>query len=424
MKRVVVTGIGAVTPLGNTFYESWAALKQGMSGIGQITRFHTSESRWKIAGEIKGFSAGTYLSRKEALRLDLFVHYAVAASLMAVQDAGLLSSTTSAFRQRLYLDKGGVIIGSSRGGITTLENAISTLYLKSHGSGERSSSTKRLVSAYLMPATTISMASTFVAQKLGIRGYCSGISSACASGTCAIGEGFRLIKSGYKGPVICGGTEAPLCRICIEGYGVSGALSCVNDTTASRPFDLKRDGFVLSEGACILVLEEEALAMKRGAKIYGEIIGFGSTTDAFDQTIPKAEGEAEAIRNAMKVSRIKPEEIDFISAHGTSTPRGDKTETKAIKMFFKKHAYCIPITSIKSMTGHMLAASGSLEAACTLLSMKEGVITPTINLTERDPECDLDYVTAQRKAEIRSALSLSFGFGGLNAVLVFKKFNA
>ncbi|PIY86491.1 MAG: beta-ketoacyl-[acyl-carrier-protein] synthase II, partial [Nitrospirae bacterium CG_4_10_14_0_8_um_filter_41_23] len=263
-------------------------------------------------------------------------------------------------------------------------------------------------------------ASSYVAQKLSIKGYCLGISNACASGTNAVGEAYRLIRSGYRGPVLCGGAEAPVCRICIEGYGSSGVLSKVNDSSASRPFDRTRDGFVLSEGACIFVLEGYESALKRGARIYGEILGYGNTTDAFHQTIPSPEGEAKAIKTAIDEAGLNPEDIDFINAHGTSTPLGDKTETVAVKMSFGNRAYHIPVTSIKSLTGHMLAASGALETAFTLMTMNEGIIPPTINLKERDPECDLDYVTETRRAEIKFAISNSFGFGGVNAVLVFR----
>ena len=272
-----------------------------------------------------------------------------------------------------------------------------------------------------MPATTISMAPSYIAQKLGIKGCCLGVSNACASGANAIGEAYRLIISGYKYPVLCGGAEAPLCGICFQGYGASGALSKINDSTASRPFDRTRDGFVLSEGACIMVLEEYTTARKRGAKVYGEITGYGNTCDSFHQTIPSAEGEARAISAAIEDAGLAAGDIDFINAHGTSTILGDKTETEAIKITFGKKACEIPVFSLKSMTGHMLAASGALEAAITMISMCEGTIPPTINLTERDPKCDLDIVTELRKADIEYAISNSFGFGGVNAVLVMKK---
>jgi 3-oxoacyl-[acyl-carrier-protein] synthase II len=415
MKRVVVTGIGAVSPLGNSFYDSWEAAKAGLSGIGPITKFDASEMRWKVAGELKGFDEGRYLSLKEINRLDPFVHYAVAAAIMAAEDAGLISSHSSLFTRHSSLDLGGVIIGSSRGGISTIERELQKIY-SSNITHQPSH-----ISAYVMPSTTISMASSTVAQKLGIKGYCLGISNACASGTNAIGEAYRLISSGYQGPVLCGGTEAPVCRVCVEGYGASGALSRVNDSTASRPFDRTRDGFVIAEGACILVLEDYEYALKRGAKVYGEIIGYGNTTDAFHQTIPVPEGEARAIEIALIEKGLDPQDVDYINAHGTSTPLGDKTERKAIKIVFDKKAKEIPVSAVKSMTGHMLAASGALEAAFTLMSMKEGIIPPTINLKESDPECDLDYVTELRRVNIDVAISHSFGFGGVNAVLVFRK---
>lgn len=418
MNRVVVTGIGAVSPLGSSFYKSWTAVKAGVSGIAPITRFDVSNSKWKVAGEIKGFNAGKYLFQKEINRLDPFVHYAVAAAAMAAEDAKLISFDSSLITRHSLLDSGGIIIGSSRGGISTIEKELQRKYLSDTGS--RTSRT----SAYLMPSTTISMASSYVAQKLGIKGYCLSISNACASGTSAIGEAYRLIKSGYQYPVICGGTEAPICKICVEGYGASGALSKVNDYSASRPFDRTRDGFVLSEGACILVLERYESARERGAKIYGEIIGYGNTIDAFHQTIPEREGEARAIKMAINEAGLRPEDIDFINAHAPSTLIGDKTETEAIKRLFGRNAYHIPITSIKSMTGHMLAASGPIEAAFTFICMSEGSIPPTINLKERDTECDLDYVIQLRRAEIEFAVSNSFGFGGVNAVLVLKRLNA
>ncbi|MBE0427031.1 MAG: hypothetical protein IBX72_10365 [Nitrospirae bacterium] len=434
MSRVVVTGIGSVSPCGNSLYESWNSARSGLSGITTIKRFDSSHLKWQMGGELKGFEAGKYLSQKEIIRLDPFVHYAVAAAIMAMEDAGLIryssvighqsmvkknSVNLSTYECQLqtadYLTSGGVIIGSSRGGISTIEKELQKLYLA------RLTHHASRLSAYLMPSTTISMASSYVAQKLGIKGYCLGISNACASGSNAIGEGYRLIKSGFRFPVLCGGSEAPLCMVCLEGYGVAGALSKVKDSSASRPFDRKRDGFILSEGACIFVLEEYKLAVNRGARIYGEIIGYGNTTDSFHQTIPSSEGEARAIKNALDEAGLEPGDIDFINAHGTSTPLGDKTETEAIKLCLGKQAYNIPISSVKSITGHMLAASGALEAAFTFLSMNEGYIIPTINLKERDPECDLDYVTEIRKADTEFAISNSFGFGGLNAVLVLKR---
>ena len=425
MKRVVVTGIGAVSSLGNSFRESWTAVQKGLSGIAPLTRFNVPPMKWKMSGELKGFDAGLYLSQKEMPHLDPFVHYAVAASLMAAEDAQLVQKS---------LASGGVIIGSSRGGITTIEQAI----IKQENSGCRiqdagfriktvETPNSQLLthnfrlSPYLMPSTSVNAAASYAAQKIGIKGYCLGISNACSSGANAIGEAYRLIKSGYADMVFAGGTEAPICRLCIEGYGASGALSKINDASASRPFDKTRNGFVLAEGACVLVLEDYETALKRGARIYGEIIGYGNTTDAFHQTRPSAEGEARAIRLAMEEGGLSPEDVDYINAHGTSTPLGDKAETEAIKLALGKRAYEIPISSVKSMTGHMLAASGSFEAAVTLMSIYEGIIPPTINLKTKDPECDLNYVTETRKTEIKTAISNSFGFGGVNAVLAFRR---
>ena len=374
-----------------------------------------------MSGELKGFDAGLYLSQKEMTHLDPFVKYAVAASFMAAEDAGLIQSAEAQKRrsaevrkkeasrlpdfQTSELSSAGVIVGSSRGGITTIERELEKIY------ASRVTHHASRLSPYLMPSTSVNAAASYVAQKFGIKGYCLGISNACSSGANAIGEAYRLIKSGYADMVFAGGSEAPLCRLCVEGYGVSGALSKINNASASRPFDKTRDGFVLAEGACVLVIEHYESALKRKAEIYGEILGYGNTTDAFHQTRPSAEGEARAISLAMEEGGLLPEDVDYINAHGTSTPLGDKAETEAIKLAFGKRAYEIPISSVKSMTGHMLAASGAFETAVTLMSIYEGVIPSTINLNTKDPECDLNYVTETRKAEIKTAISNSFGFG-------------
>jgi 3-oxoacyl-[acyl-carrier-protein] synthase II len=412
MKRVVVTGIGAVSPLGNTFIEAWTAAKSGLSGLGPITKFDASTKRWKVAGELKKFNPGLYLSPKEIRRLDPFVHYAVAAGIMAAEDAGLLNKT----EESDPLNNAAVFLGSSRGGIGTLEQAIIMKDEKPRSLVQR----KRSVSPYLMPATTISMASSYVAQKLGCHGACLGISNACASGTNAIGEAFRRVKFGLENLVFCGGAEAPVCSLCVEGYGSTGALSAINDATASRPFDRTRDGFVLSEGACVLVLEEYGQARRRGTRIYGEIIGYGNTSDAFHQTVPSPDGEARAIQNALTEAGLQPEDLGYINAHGTATIIGDRVETQALKVALGRAVFSIPVTSLKSMTGHMLAASGAFEAAASLVGMHESVIPPTMNLREKDAECDLDYVTELRETMIEYAVSNSFGFGGVNAVLVFR----
>jgi 3-oxoacyl-[acyl-carrier-protein] synthase II len=424
MKRVVVTGIGSVSPLGNYFRVSWDAIKAGRSGIAQIRRFDASLLPWKLDSELKDFDAGDYLSQKEKRTLDPFVHYAVAAAGMAVEDAGiaLLSPPAEGGLRggnHPLLNSAGVIIGSSRGGISTIEKA-----LISQHSLSRSNTRRYRLSPYLMPSTTIGMAASLVAQKLEIKGHCLGISNACSSGTNAIGEAFRLIKSGYAHLVLAGGSEAPLCRLCVEGYGIAGALSKQKrdsgvGPSTPRPFDKARDGFVLAEGACILVLEDYESALERGAPLYGEIIGYGNTTDAFHITQPSPEGEAKTMSMAIKEAGLSPDEVDYINTHGTGTQIGDVAEAQAIRMIFGNKM--IPATAIKSVTGHILAASGAFEIASTLMSIKEGIIPPTINLDEKDPECDINVITERTPADIRVAISNSFGFGGVNAVIVLRK---
>jgi 3-oxoacyl-[acyl-carrier-protein] synthase II len=414
MERVVITGIGAVTPLGNSFPDSWAAVKAGLLGIRTVTRVSASRMKWKAAGELRNFNAGDYLSDKEQRRLDPFVHYAVASAIMCAEDAGLVRPHTRPPYSD-YLTAGGIIIGSSRGGISTFENAYMNMKnaaLNAH---------PHRLSPYLMPATTISMAASHIAQRLSIRGHCLSLSNACASGSNAIGEAYRLLKTGFKGPLIAGGTDAPLCMVCIEGYGRAGALSKTDPLSASRPFDRHRDGFVLSEGACTMVLENLDSALKRRAKIYGEVIGYGNTVDAFHQTKPDLDGEIYALRSAMTDGGIKPLEIDYINAHGTSTPIGDRIESEAILAAFGEKASHIPVSGIKSMTGHMLAASGAFEAACTVMSLQEGLIPPTINIREKDSRCGINLVTEKICLPITTALSSSFGFGGVNAVLIFRR---
>jgi len=426
MKRVVVTGIGSVNPLGNYFRISWDAIKAGSSGIAEIKRFDASLLPWRVNGEIKDFNAGGYLSQKETRTLDPFVHYALASALMAAEDAGipplnpLLAKRGLRGGNHSLFNSAGVIIGSSRGGISTIEREL----LKSHGS--RVTGHRSRFSPYLMPSTTISMAASLVAQKLGIKGHCLGISNACSSGTNAVGEAFRLIKSGYAHLVLAGGSEAPLCRLCMEGYGIAGALSKQKRHSAAgpstpRPFDKARDGFVLAEGACVLVLEDYESALERGAALYGEIIGYGNTTDAFHITQPSPEGEATAMIMAIKEAGLSPNEVDYINTHGTGTQKGDIAEAQALRMVLGKKASMIPATAIKSMTGHMLAASGAFEIASTLMSIREGIIPPTINLDEKDSECDINIITEKTPADIRVAISNSFGFGGVNAVIVLGK---
>lgn len=409
LRRVVITGIGAVTPLAGNFFDSWRLLKGGISGIDKITKFSVSSLQWKMAGEIRDFKPELFLSKKEVLRLDLFVRYAVAAAMMAAdEDAGLMSQGSEKNKQT------GVIIGSSRGGITTIEKELSKL-----------PTPNSKLSSYLMPSTTISMAASYIAQKLGIKGHCLGISNACASGTNAIGEAFRLIRHGYANIVFAGGTEAPICRLCVEGYGMSGALSKINNPSASRPFDKSRDGFVIAEGACVLVLEEYESALKRKAEIYAEIIGYSNTTDAFHITQPELQGEIRTMYNALDDAGVSPEDVDYVNAHGTSTPIGDKIEAEAIKMVFKNRSSQIPVSSIKSVTGHMLAASGAFETACTIMSINEGIIPPTMNIIEQDTGCDINIIKEKplMRSDIKVAITNSFGFGGVNSTLVLKRFS-
>jgi len=415
MKRVVITGIGALTPAGIGFHESWEGVMSGSSGLGPITKFDASDLRWKIAGEIRGFDISGYLGTKEARRFDPFVHYAVAASIMAAGDAGLSVQG----RLSSYLESGGVIIGSSRGGISTIEAAVTgnMLMRKNNDAGKRR---RRGLSAYLMPSTTISMAASYTAQKMGIKGNCLGISNACASGANAIGEAFRLLRSGYAGPVLAGGAEAPVCLLCVEGYGVAGALSDIADPSACRPFCRSRKGFVIAEGAAVMVLEELDNALRRGSRIYCEIAGYGNTTDAYDQTRPSSEGEVRAVAGALKDANITAADIDYINAHGTATRLGDSAEAKTITGVFGKRASSLPVSALKSATGHMLAASAAFEAACTAMTIKTGMIPPTINLEDKD--CDLNVITSPLQTEVRNAVSQSFGFGGVNAVLVIKKY--
>ncbi len=413
MKRVVVTGIGAVTPLGNDFLNSWSAVKNGRSGIAEITRFDTKNIPWKMAGEIKSFDPSLYLTKKEIRTTDLFVQYAVAAAIMAAGDAGITPYIYN-FNENNLTTHFAVIIGSSRGGIITIEKELRRLY-----ENETKGSHLKL-SPYLMPSSTIGIAASLVAQKLNIKGPCFGISCACSSGTVAIGEAYRMIKDGYVKFAITGGSEAPICKLCIAGYGSSGALSSIMGQSASRPFAKGRNGFVIAEGATILILEEYEHAINRGVEIYGEIIGYSNTTDAYHITKPALDGEVRTIMLALKEAGIPPEYIDYVCAHATSTPIGDATEANAIKIVFK-NKLDIPVSSIKSMTGHMLAGSGAFESACTLMSLKEGLIPLSLNAYDKDPECEINLNRENKAASLKYALSNSFGFGGMNAALIMKK---
>lgn len=421
----MITGIGVVTPLGNDAESTWNNLLNGVSGISHITRFDPDELPCQITGELKNLQAEDFIPPKDTLRLDRFIHYATASAIMAVEDAGLADGA-KVQRHGLVevpklpdhwltdLNSVGVFIGSSRGGIISIERAISEYLLK----GKR-------FSPYLMSATTISMASSYIATRLGIKGKTIGISTACASGTNAIGEALRFIRDGGADIAIAGGTEAPICRLAIGGYASAGVLSKRNHEPqkASRPFDRDRDGFVISEGAGVIVLEELTHALRRKARIYAELIGYGSSSDAFHQTRPDVNGEVMAIRRAIEDARVSLDEIDYINAHATSTPYGDSVEAEAIRRVFGKRVNDIPVSACKSMLGHMLGASGAVEIAITAMAIHREMIPPTINLDNPDPYCELNHVRTTMNRRINVAIKNSFGFGGVNAVMVLRRFN-
>ncbi len=408
-RRVVVTGIGAVTPLGNNTETTWNNIKAGVSGIGPLTRLNAEEYPAKVAAEVKDFSPEEYMDKKDARKMDRFTHYAVASSLMAVKDANLQITDENAHRI-------GVWIGSGIGGMETFENQYETFLKRGY----------RRVSPFFVPMMIPDMATGQVSIYLGAKGFNSCTVTACATGTNSIGDAFKVIQRGDADAMITGGAEAPITKMSVAGFCANTALSTNPDPkTASRPFDQNRDGFVIGEGAGIVVLEELEHALARGAKIYAEIVGYGATGDAYHITAPApgGEGGARAMKMAIEDGGLQPEDIDYINAHGTSTDYNDKFETLAIKEVFGEHAYNLAVSSTKSMTGHLLGAAGGIEAIFTVLAMKEGVLPPTINLETPDPECDLDYVpNKSRERGIKAAMSNSLGFGGHNATIVFKKY--
>lgn len=408
-RRVVITGIGAVTPLGNSVEETWANVKAGKSGVGPLTRIDAEKFPAKVAAEVKDFDIEQYIERKEARKMDRFTHYALASAMMAVKDANL--EITEANANRI-----GVWIGSGIGGMETYENQFVTFQ-------ERGA---RRVSPFFVPMMIPDMASGQVSIYLGAKGINSCTVTACASGTNSIGDAFKVIQRGDADAMITGGAEAPIVNMAVAGFCSSTALSLNQDpATASRPFDANRDGFVIGEGAGVLVIEEYEFAKARGAKIYAEIVGYGSTGDAYHITAPapNGEGAARAIQQALNDGGVDPSLVGYINAHGTSTPYNDLYETQAVKSVFGEHAYKLAMSSTKSMTGHLLGAAGGVEAIFTALALKESILPPTTNLTNPDPECDLDYVPGvAREASIEYAMSNSLGFGGHNASLLMKKF--
>ena len=407
-RRIVVTGLGLVTPLGTGVEKAWKALCAGESGISRITKFDPSAYDAQIAGEVKDFDPASFIEKKEIKKMDTFIHYAVGASQLAVDDAGLKVAPEEA-------TKVGVYIGSGIGGLGAIEHYHKVLQEKGPGR----------VSPFFIPMTIINLASGQVAIRLGAKGPNSCAVTACATGNHCIGDAFRLIQRGDADVMVAGGAEAAITTLGVAGFASAKALSFRNHepTKASRPFDKDRDGFVLGEGAGIIVLEELDHARRRGARIYAELIGYGMNSDAYHITAPSEEGEGavRCMELAIKDAGIAKDQIGYINAHGTST-MADVIETKAIKQVFGPGAYNIPVSSTKSMTGHLLGAAGGIEAVFSILALYQGMLPPTINLDYPDPECDLDYIPHKaRPVAIKMALSNSFGFGGVNACLIFKK---
>ncbi len=407
--RVVITGVGAVSPLGLNVPSMWEALVNGRSGVDYITLFDPELFETKIAAEVKGFNAADYLDHKKARHMDRYGHFAVVASLEAVEQARLSFDNAEEI---------GVIIGSGIGGLGTLSAQFGVL-------AERG---PRKVSPFLIPMMITDAASGQVSILLGAKGVNFCATSACSSGADAIGEACEVIKRGDAQVMLAGGAEAAITPIGIAGFNAAGALSTQNDEPqkASRPFDAQRDGFVMGEGGAVLVLESLPHALGRGANILAEVLSYGATSDAYHITQPAAGGEggAKAMQIALRKAGIRHDEIDYINAHGTSTPLNDKSETMAIKTVFGQHAYRMPISSTKSMMGHLIGAAGAIEAIICVLTIQRGVIPPTINLTNPDPDCDLDYVPhVSRQRKVRTALSNSFGFGGHNSVLVLREYS-
>jgi len=410
-RRVVVTGLGILSPVGNTVAEAWRNIVSGKSGIGPIEYFDVSNFPTRFGGVVKNFDVTDYIPAKEARKMDPFIHYGIAAACQAFEDAGL--EVTDANAEWI-----GVAIGAGIGGITGIENGHSA-YLQGG---------PRRISPFFVPANIINMISGNFAVMKGIRGPNFAVVSACATANHNIGEAARIIRTGDAEVMIAGGAEFPISPTGLGGFAAARALSRRNDDPqgASRPWDKDRDGFVLSEGAGVLVLESLEHALARDARIYAELIGYAATADAYHMTQPPPAGEGAALcmRRALRAARIDPEQVGYINAHGTSTPAGDLAETRAIKSAFGEAAYRIPVSSTKSMTGHLLGAAGGIEAIFTILALRDRILPPTINLDEPGEGCDLDYVPhTAREARIDIAISNSFGFGGTNSTLVFKRFS-
>ena len=409
-RRVVVTGVGLVSPLGIGTQANWEALCAGRSGIGPITRFDASDFPCRIAGEVKGFDPLQFVDKKDVKKMDVFIQYAIAASQFAVDDAGLRVTPEIAPRV-------GVFIASGIGGFSTIEREHRSLL----------EGGPRKISPFFIPAAIINLAAGQVSIRFGAKGPNSATCTACSASAHAIGDAFEIIRRGAADVMIAGGSEAAITPMGVGGFAAMRALSRRNDEPerASRPFDRDRDGFVMGEGAGVLVLEELEFARRRGAPIYAELAGYGMSADAYHITAPSEDGDGavRVMQAAICEARIQPTEVDYINAHGTSTPHNDKLETLAIKKCFGEHAYRLAVSSTKSMTGHLRGAAGGFEAGITVLAVRHQVLPPTINLDTPDPECDLDYVPhVARPATVRCALSNSFGFGGTNGALLFRRF--
>jgi len=402
-----VTGVGLVSPVGNTVAETWQNIVAGKNGIGRITRFDPSTFKSQMAGEVKGFDVGTYLSPKEARRMDVFIHYGMAAGIQAVRDSGLAATPENACRI-------GVNIGSGIGGLPMIEDTHNDFL----------ASGPRKISPFFIPGTIINMISGNLSIMFGFKGPNLAVVTACTTGLHAIGTSFRMIQYGDADAMVCGGAESTITPLAVGGFASAQALSTRNDdpTAASRPWDKDRDGFVLGEGAGVLVLEEYEMAKKRGANIYAELIGFGMSGDAYHMTAPDTDGPCRSMVNALKDAGINADQVQYVNAHGTATPLGDKNETEAIKLAFGDAARKLVVNSTKSMTGHLLGGAGGLESALTVLALHHQVSPPTINIFEQDPECDLDYcANAARQMKIDIALKNNFGFGGTNGTLAFRR---
>jgi len=408
-RRVVVTGLGIISPVGNTVQQAWSSILAGKSGIGRVTRFDASRIASRIAGEVKGFDVSQYLSPKEARRMDTFIHYGIAAGLQAWRDSGMQIVAENAERV-------GVNFGSGMGGLPLIEAMHDEL--KANG--------PRRITPFFIPGTIINMIAGNLSILLGAKGPNLAIVTACTSSTHCLGEAAKSIRYGEADVMIAGGAEATVTELAMGGFASARALSTRNDDPegASRPWDRDRDGFVLGEGAGAAVLEEYEHAKARGANIYGELAGYGVSADAYHMTAPSEDGDGafRCMRNALRDAGLGTESIDYINAHGTSTPLGDVAETRAVKRLLGERAKQVAVNSTKSMTGHLLGAAGGVEGVFTVLALREQVSPPTINLQNPDPECDLDYVpNAARRMRIRAALSNSFGFGGTNGTLVFTR---